>query len=147
MPKPNYDDPAVEKRWSAARRAEVSRYLRAEGVPHGRVPVSPAWLVAPYVSVWAVEGKSSRGSVWVICGDLPTDYIPAEKAKNPREAVRGIARLWLKAVPYMKKGKSLPTFRIGDGTKSKELAPRLESRAKLLLAWVKDPSCWEDPDA
>jgi hypothetical protein len=61
-----YDDPAVEERWCESRRVEVVDYLRREGVGHRRVGEWPAWHVAPYVSVWAVESRTRPG--WVGCG-------------------------------------------------------------------------------
>lgn len=39
---PDYDDPEIEARWIADRRAEVSEYLRQEGVMHGQIGVEPA---------------------------------------------------------------------------------------------------------
>jgi Domain of unknown function (DUF4826) len=92
---PDYNDPAVEEQWCAERRAEVTAYLQRERVDHGRVGEWPAWHVAPYVSIWAIESKQRPGWVgwWAICGDLPTDYVSAETIKEPRDAVRSIAEV------------------------------------------------------
>ena len=142
----DYDDPDIEAQWIADRRAEVSEYLRREGVAHGQVGAEPAWFVAPYASVWAVESMGSPGSVgwWAISGDLPNDYVSAVKATNPREAVGAIASLWKEAAGYMERGEQHPTFVIGTGERMEELAPMLASRAELLLEWVNDPEVWEE---
>ena len=93
MTQPDYDDPATEHRWCADRRVEVADYLAAEGVAHGQIGAWPAWHVAPYVSVWAIESKRKPGWVgwWVLCGDLPTDYVSAATIKHPRKAVEAFA--------------------------------------------------------
>lgn len=143
---PNYDDPEVESKWFAERREEVSQYLQREGVRHGQIGMEPAWYLAPYVSIWAIESLEYSGSVewWAISGDMPNDYVSAEEARNPREAVRAIASLWKEAAQYMARGERHPTFCIGSGDQDAELAPMLASRADLLLEWVGDHEVWED---
>lgn len=142
----DYDDPGVEALWCAERREEVATYLQREGLAHGQIDTDPAWHVAPYVSVCAIESLAAPGAVgwWAICGDLPNDYVSADEVSNPREAVRAIALLWKEAAEYMSRGQVHPTFRIGSGQQDRELAPLLASRADLLLDWVSDAELWED---
>jgi hypothetical protein len=142
---PDYDDPDTEAQWFSERRAEISEYLRREGVPHGEVGAEPAWHVAPYASVWAIESLAQPGSIgwWAISGDMPNDYVSASEAKNPREAVQVIASLWQQAASYMSRGEQHPTFVIGAGDRNEELGPLLASRAGLLLEWADDPEAWE----
>ncbi|WP_078059512.1 DUF4826 family protein [Xanthomonas massiliensis] len=141
----DFDDPEVEAQWLAERREEIRKYLRGEGIPHGSVGDVPAWHVSPYVSVWAVESFAKPGLIgwWAICGDLPNDYVSANEAKNPREAVRAIASIWQEAAQYMSRGIRHPTFVIGSGDRDEELAPMLASRAELLLDWVADADAWD----
>lgn len=144
----DYDDPKIEAQWFAERRAEVSKYLKHEGVTHGQIGSEPAWHLAPYVSIWAVESLKSPGWVgwWAISGDLPNDYVSAEDIKTPREAMHAIASLWQEAAEYMSRGEPHPTFRIGSGENDKELAPMLTSRAETLLGWASDPEVWEEDE-
>ena len=146
MSKPDYDDAAVEERWCAECRDAVADYLKRQKVDHGKIGEWPAWHVAPYVSIWAIAGKKSPGWVgwWAISGDLPTDYISAEKTKHPREALRAIGQRWLEVAGYMKSGKHHPTILVGnsDPKNQTELTPLLEKRANLLLKWSNDDSCW-----
>jgi hypothetical protein len=95
----DYDDPEINAQWCGERRREVAEYLRVEGLTHGRIGDRPAWQVAPYVSVWAVESLAVPGAVgwWAISGDLPNDYVSSSEAKDPRQAVRAIALLWREA--------------------------------------------------
>ena len=90
MEEPNYDDPAIEERWCEERRKEVTDYLDRQKVEYKEVGEWPAWHVPPYVSIWAIESAQKPGLVgwWVVCGDLPTDYISADTIKHPREAMR-----------------------------------------------------------
>ena len=146
---PDYDDPELEAQWCTERRKEVADYLRGEGLAHGEISAEPAWHVAPYVSVWAVESTATPGATgwWAVSGDMPNDYVSVSKASNPREAVRAIATLWQEAAQYMARGEKHPTFRIGSGEQDEELAPMLASRAELLLEWVSDPQAWEEDEA
>lgn len=142
----DYDDPTIEKQWCAERQAEVADYLRHEAVTYGRVGEWPAWHLAPYISVWAVESASRPNwlGFWVLCGDLPTDYVSAETIKHPRDAIRAIAQRWLEASSVMAQGKRPEFLNVGAIEDAKELAPMLESRASLLMDWVNDEELWED---
>lgn len=137
-----------EETWCAARRSQVSKYLATEAARHGtrfgRVGDWPAWHVEPYVSVWAVESVSSPGRVgwWVICGDLPTDYVSRSGLDDPRAVVRAIATRWLDYAPHLHAGQAHPEITIGNGMPDAELADLLASRAKLLLDWADDDNVW-----
>jgi Domain of unknown function (DUF4826) len=145
----DYDDPEVDAQWCAERRLEVTEYLRGEGVTFGQVGGVPAWHVAPYVSVWAVESLNAPDSVgwWAVSGDMPNDYVSAKSVSSPREAVRAIATLWQEASQYMARGEKHPTFRIGSGERDDELSSMLASRSELLLEWVSDAEAWEEGEA
>ncbi len=146
MTGPDYDDPTVKEQWCADRRAEVERYLASEAVEHGQVGEWPAWHVAPYVSVWAIESKIKPGWVgwWVICGDLPTDYVSAGKINHPRKALQAIADRWRRYCESVRSGSKTTEMSIGDsmGTPP-DLLPLLEIRATMLASWAQDGSIWE----
>jgi hypothetical protein len=133
-----------EERWCAERRAQVADYLIGEGVKHGSIGEWPAWHVAPYVSVWAIESLKSPGWVgwWVVCGDLPTDYVSSKDIRHPREAVRAIAKRWRELVPYLERGEPHPSVRLGTHETSATLAPLLKARGELLSGWADDDSIW-----
>ena len=145
-PMPDYDDPAVEEQWCDARRSQVLDYLDREGVRHGRVGDWPAWHLAPYVSVWAIESAKAPGWVgwWVICGDLPTDYVSSAGIRHPRHAVRAIAERWGEVAAYMERGETHPSISIGGLQDSKELAPLLRARSELLANFADDDGIWPE---
>lgn len=144
----DYDDPMVEEQWCQERRAQVEDYLLHEGVEHGRIGEWPAWHLAPYVSVWAVESKARPEWVgwWVICGDLPTDYVSAAKIKHPREAIRCFAERWRELARVMASGDRAPDIQIGPPEDGPSLSALLNSRASTLLVWVDDDAQWEHLD-
>jgi hypothetical protein len=144
----DYDDPAVIEQWCEERRAQVTTYLHDEGVEHGRVGDWPAWHLAPYISIWAIESRTQSGSIgwWAICGDVPTDHISAAGIENPRDAMRAVATEWHELAKLMSSGESLPNIRIGQPEEWASLAPLLQTRASMLLQWADDDALWNDLD-
>lgn len=140
----NYDDPTIEKQWCIERRAQVIEYLASRKLKYVKVGEWPAWYVAPYVSIWAIESKKRPGWVgwWAICGDLPTDYVSAKSIKHPREALKAFGKDWNKRFLLMSEGKgSACTVGFPKETWLK-LAPLLKARAKILQDWANDDSLW-----
>jgi hypothetical protein len=149
MPKLNYDDPKVEDQWCNQQRGRVVDYLRSQKVKHGRVGVWPAWHLAPYVSIWAIESLARPEWIgwWVIAGDLPTDYISSadvQPPQHPRKAIRAVAERWLKQAEAWAAGLDYQGIRPTGPNSPEDLAPLLESRARLLLEWTEDDSMWEE---
>ncbi|SRR5258708_1465116 len=146
MTRQSADSGLDEEQWCAERRTQVAEYLAGAGMTHGDIGEWPAWHVAPYASVWAIESLKSPGSVgwWVICGDLPTDYVSAADIRHPREAVRAIALRWREIVPYLERGESHPIITIGNPNTFKTLAPLLKARAELLANCAEDDTEWPE---
>ena len=144
----DYDNPAIEEQWCQDRRAQVEAYLQHQRVEHGRVGEWPAWHVAPHVSLWAIESKVRPGGVgwWVICGDLPTDYVSAANIKHPRDAVKVIAEGWREQARLMASRERDADIRMGQPEDWPSLSRLLDARASLLLDWVADDTQWEAPD-
>src|SRR6185369_5787854 len=106
----------------------------------------PAWHVPPYLAVWAIESNINPGWVgwWAISGDLPTDYISAEKVKHPREAIRTFAAVWAEVAGYMLRGEPHPAIKIGNPEDWPVLGDLLKRRWELLAQFAEDESIWED---
>ena len=139
------DELESEERWCDARRSEVASYLAREGVAHGEIGQWPAWHLAPHVSVWAIESLANPGWVgwWVICGDLPTDYVSAASIKTPRDALLSFAARWRSAADHMARGEPSPGFTIGPRSEWSSLAPMLASRADALQDMATDTALWD----
>lgn len=144
----DYDDPKTEEQWCSEPRSEIAAYLAAQTVTHGQVGDWPAWHLAPYVSIWAVESLAKPGWVgwWAICGDLPTDYLAADPVKHPRDALLGFVSRWRRAAELMARGESLPGFSIGPPAEWPALSPMLASRAELLQDMAADAGCGMSPN-
>jgi hypothetical protein len=138
----DWDDPIAEERWCAERRRDLIDYLSGQGVQHGEVGSWPAWHVAPYVSIWAIESLRTPGDVgwWAICGDLPTDYISAAAIGRPREAMRAFAENWGEVAACMRKGVPHLHTTVGPPERWSKLAPLLECRAETLRRFTDDNS-------
>lgn len=146
MTAPDYDDEVVEEQWCAEMRARVIQYLFTEQVSHGQVGEWPAWHVAPHVSVWAIVSGSKLGWVgwWVVCGDLPTDYVSADAIKHPRKALQAFSERWGGYATAVRRGAAPDDFEIGGFKESPEtMLPLLESRAKVLANWANDDAIWD----
>jgi len=143
---PDYDDPKIEKQWCLERRDEVTTYLKREHIVPGRIGDWPAWHIAPYLSIWAIESacQPERLGWWVICGDLPTDYVSAENIKHPRGAMLAFGKLWQEAASFMARGIPHPEFSIGNSKDWPILARLLNSRAEILLRWAEDENLWDE---
>jgi len=96
-----------EEAWCAERRDLVAKYLASQpGLEHGEIGEWPAWHVAPYVSIWAIESLANPGSVgwWAISGDLPGDYCSAAGRRHPRLALRHFAQSWREQLALAARG-------------------------------------------
>jgi hypothetical protein len=142
----DYENPAVEERWCVEQRVQVEEYLKEQKVDHGEIGEWPAWHIPPYVAIWAIESKNNPGwcGWWVISGDLPTDYISAEKVKHPREAMRMFAEVWGEVSGHMLRGESHPTVKIGTKEDWPVLGDLLKRRSELLTQFAEDNSAWEE---
>ena len=140
----NFDDPDVEEQWCEQQRIRVVEYLKIEKIDHGEIGEWPAFLVAPFVSIWAIESLKAPGWLgwWVISGDLPTDYVSAINIKHPRDAMRSIAERWLEVASYMERGIEHPDINIGSPLNQLELSSLLNVRARLLLECANNDSEW-----
>jgi hypothetical protein len=142
----DYDNPEVEEQWCSERRSDVLDYLQQQRLVHGQVGEWPAWHLAPYVSIWAIESATNRGSVgwWAIAGDLPTDYVSAASIKHPRNAMQAISARWHSAAVDMAQGNAAQAISIGKPSDWQLLAPQLASRANLLQSWAADAAVWSN---
>lgn len=137
-------DPTAEEQWCHARAADVAACVAREGLAHGRLGEWPAWHVMPYASIWAVESQHRPEWIgwWVICGDLPTDVLPAAGLDTPRDALRAFGKRWVAHAQTLDGG-TVPaawTHIPADGLP--KLAAQLRTRGAALQAWAEDPAAW-----
>ena len=146
MSSPNWDDEAVIDSWCEQQRTVAADYLARQPVQFGELGEWPAWHIAPYVAVWAVESVKAPGRVgwWVITGDLPTDYASGGGVPDPRAAVSVFSERWAEAAMAMERGEEPREITVGGPESAAELGPLLRARAQILADWVRDESVWEE---
>jgi hypothetical protein len=141
----DWDSVEFTSKWFLECRKKVRLYLRKEKVHHGKIGTEPAWFVSPHVSLWAIESMDNPGWVgwWAICGDVPTDYVSSKGTKDPRAAIRAIAKNWMEWSLDVMNGKEHLHFRIDTSQDQTSLAPLLKTRAETLSKWANDDALWE----
>jgi len=141
----DWDDDDVIERWCVSQRLFAERYLALQPVKLGALGEWPAWHVAPFAALWAVESVVAPGRVgwWVISGDLPTDYTSGAKTPDPRSAIAMFAGRWADLARTVIRGEGHGELTIGADGNSSELGPLLAARAEVLNAWVQDDAAWE----
>lgn len=139
------DDPEEVAAWLDTQRTSVAAYLAAQEIPAETNSLEAEWVVAPIVAIWkAPTTQENPRAVWVISGDVPTDYIPASWAPTRRDALRKIAQRWKRSAELMSQGVEELNTRIGRREDWPKLAPMLASRARTLLEWADDDDVWVD---
>ena len=136
----------ADETWLAEQRKVAVAYLEKQGIAKPELGEDPAFDDSPYVSLWAVRSKKNPDAVgwWVIAGDLPTDYVSASDAREPRGAIAAFARLWEEAAQHMLRGEDHPRFSIGRPENRRELGDLLRRRGAVLKSYAENESLWEE---
>lgn len=140
----DYDDPAVEEVWCSSQRDHVTWYLKKQRLSHGRIGDWPAFHIAPFLSLWAVESLKCPGRIgwWALSGDLPTDYISAANAPTPRQALREFAANWSAWTTAVERGAAPRGISLATPGPLPQLVEATRRRVELLLNLAGDDSLW-----
>lgn len=140
-------EPTDETAWCEARRAEVITHLERLGIAHGRVGDGPAFFVMPYASIWAVERRDRPEWIghWVICGDLPTDSLPAHDLHTPRDAMRAFGKRWVLQGKDLDRGVVHAAWQHLPDEQLPKFTATLKSRGAALQLWADDDAAWGGP--
>ncbi len=133
--------------WVTQERERVVQYLKDQNVTHNGVGEWPAFDVAPYFAIWAIQSKRAIGQVgwWAFSGDIPTDYISSQNSPDPRKALGTLLETWQAHIPYLKSGKNPPAIKMGTGDEErKELGDLLEKRVTILKKCYEDDAIWAE---
>jgi hypothetical protein len=132
--------------WVESERIKVAQYLERQGIIKPNVGSWPAFEIAPYFAIWAIESKRSSGKIgwWAFSGDIPTDYVSEDGKCHPRNALSNLLLQWNNYIPFMKSGRNPPDTNFGDEADLILLGGLLEKRIKFLTKTLQDDSLWED---
>ena len=139
----DYNNPLVQAQWLEEQQAKVIRYLRVQRIRHGGVATSPAWFLAPYVSVWAVSQRQSEATGWwVVTGDLPTDYLDARRLPNARRALAALVRRWRNLALAMERNEDHPEYSVRGVRDNAGAGERMRHTAIVLQEMIDDDELW-----
>lgn len=136
----DWDDSFKVIKWRAEMRATAEEYLAGQGVAHSGVPLLPEYAVAPYLSLWRC-----KPSIWVVVGDLPTDYFVLPHDVTARIALRSFSERWSRAARNMLDGRADPELAIGnpeDHDQQRELGDLLARRARIVRDIADNDANW-----
>lgn len=123
--------------WVKEQFQRANKHLAENGVLFDTVVTEESRYLAPYFAIWKI--KSNEGKYfWVICGDLPCDFMPYENEKTAREAIRHFSFLWQLQAENIQKAGEL------DKTQ-KEFVEMLIARAEGLYRIYNQQEIWQDP--
>lgn len=132
--------------WVTQQREQVIQYLQAQNILHQGVGTWPAFEIAPYFAIWAIQSNISQGQIgwWAFSGDIPTDYISGQNITDPRQALGHLLKTWQEYIPHLKHGLNPPGIEIGTDKNRKELGALLVRRIQLLTKYYEDADIWEE---
>ena len=93
MSKANQMSEQEQQQWIREQYQVATKFLAAKGLITDSVVNSDSRYLVPFVSLWSIK-LADKSRVWVIAGDLPTDYAPLSVAKDAREAIRHFSFKW-----------------------------------------------------
>ncbi len=136
--------PSPEHAWCDARAADVAQCLARHAVAHGRIGEIPAWYAMPYASIWAVENPHRPHWIgwWVICGDLPSDVVPAQDLPTPRDALRAFGRRWEQHAQALDRGEVPAAWAHLPASGLPSVTALLRRRGAALQLWADDAAAW-----
>ena len=141
-PTSNETPPVDDQQWVQDQHAKVLHYGSRNQLDIDLLNQQQSAILPPHIAVWLAHSKSLNQEVWVITGDLPTDHINGENAKNAREAVRHFSLRWqLKADKLMESVKN-GTPEMGDAERQTQFAELLISRANGLHDLADNDDIW-----
>ncbi len=122
-----------QQAWVREQYQTATKFLASKGMITESVADTESRYLVPLMTMWKIN-LVDKTSVWVICGDLPTDFAQLPVAKDAREAVRHFSFKWqMQAENLMK---------TGDAEQEK-FAQLLISRAEGLYDLFEKDELWE----
>ncbi|QSX32059.1 DUF4826 family protein [Shewanella avicenniae] len=124
--------------WVREQYQKANKFLAEKGIIPTKVITAESRYLAPYVAVWKLEANHpTKATYWVISGDLPTDVINVNAAKDARDVIRHFSLAWqLKAENLIQSGA------VKDETQ-RQFANLLISRAQSLFQLHEQEALWQ----
>lgn len=121
--------------WFNSQVQRASQYLANQGVTIAKVDQDKSTYVAPLFAILSIRSADKK-RFWVIVGDLPTDFIPVNTAKDARQALRHFALHWqLKAEQMIQAG-------LRDKIQ-RDYAQLLVTKSEAIYPFIDNSSIWQ----
>lgn len=121
--------------WSRESYQKATAFLAEKGIVTETVSMEHSRYLAPLVAVWKIKTTDKKW-LWVLSGNLPTDYVAESAATTAREAMRSFSFKW-----QMDSEKILAAGEFGPD--KEELAKMLQDRAERLYEVCEADSLWQ----
>lgn len=132
---------AQPQNWAREQFQKANRFLAEKGIIPNKVIVEECRYFAPYLAIWKISAsKPSKTTYWVINGDLSSDLVTVDAAKDAREVLRHFSLAWqLKAENLIQNG-------LRDETQ-KQYVNLLITRAESMFTLYQDDKLWQSVNA
>ncbi|MDM7860574.1 DUF4826 family protein [Alteromonas sp. ASW11-36] len=121
--------------WAKEQFQKANQHLAENGYLFKSVITEESRYLAPFVAVWKISTNDGK-LLWVLSGDLPVDYVPADVAADARSALKHFALKW------QLKAENIRNQVSNDKTQM-DYAALLESRAESLAELEGNDQFWQ----
>lgn len=131
----------ADQQFSDAQSYLTERDIRTTGI------LTLAWLAAPYLVLWTAR-STAEGliPVWVVSGQVPTDYVLEKAIQTPREAIRVLGERWKAVADDPDSQEAIQTLDFDippEGPEREDARKKLDRFARTLLGVAEDDSLWK----
>lgn len=124
-----------QRNWIREQFQKANAYLVEKGIMTDRILTKESRYLVPYIAVWKFSVQGTTEKAWAISGDVPTDHISANGAKDARDALRYFCYRWqYKAEQIMQNEEANET--------EKEFASLLVKNAEKFYPLTEDDKLW-----
>lgn len=121
--------------WVREQFQKANKHLAENGVLFESVVIEDSRYLAPLVAVWKIKTRDGQ-YFWVISGDLPVDFVPADVSSDVRGVLKHFSLLWQLKVENLSQADNI------DDTQ-KEYLTLLGTRAYDLYHMSEDDKLWQ----
>lgn len=126
-----------QQQWVKSQYQAATKFLADKGHITESVANTESRYLTPVMAIWKIN-LTDKSTVWVITGDLPTDFAPTSVASDAREVVRHFSFKW-----QMQADKLLE----GGAEEQKDFAKFLIGRAEGLYDLFEKDELWQPQTA
>ncbi len=134
--------------WAKSRLDQAVRDVTKTGIINGAtVEAKVVWALPKKILIGHLrDSRPEHGELWIIAGDLPTDYIDFGTCATPRDAARHFALKWQLEAEQARDPKIRKQRAPNRDVDWEIVSNRLASMAELLYSIAREDQAWEPFD-